>query len=93
MPETKSIDSEEPVAGIADNPVIKKGPILVGDDDPTLCLLCTKILGTRGMEVETANDGEEAIRKVTSGSSSSDLKLRGMDGIECLKRLRGENCR
>lgn len=70
MPETKSTDSEEPVAGIADNLVREKSPILVDDD-------------------------EEAIWKATSGDFRIivlDLKLPGIFGTECLKRLRSEGC-
>ena len=49
------------------------------------------------MEVETANDEEEAIHKATSGDFqiiALDLKFPGMmDGIESLKRLKGEGRR
>ena len=46
--------------------------------------------------MHTAADGEEAVRKIQAQAYRVvllDLKMPGMDGIECLKRLKSEGCR
>ena len=48
------------------------------------------------MDVKTAGDGEEAVRLAAAAEFRIillDLKLPGMDGLECLKRLKAEGCR
>ncbi len=45
----------------------------------------------RGLDVDTANSGTEALEKVTKGSFDAvvlDLAMPGMDGIETLRLLR-----
>ena len=99
MTESNAIESERRPADAGTGSLAQpaeKGPVLLVDDDPSIRLLCTKILGMKGLEVHTASDGEEAIRKVAAGDYRIvllDLKLPGMDGIECLKRLKAEGCR
>ena len=46
--------------------------------------------------MHTAADGEEAVRKIQAQAYRVvllDLKMPGMDGIECLQRLKSEGCR
>ncbi|MDA0334448.1 MAG: DNA-binding response regulator [bacterium] len=76
--------------------LLDDGPILVVDDDEALRRLCTRVLAARGYEVHTACDGEEAVRKVQSHAYRVvllDLKMPGMDGIECLKQMKARGCR
>ena len=74
----------------------EEGPILVVDDDPAMRSLCSHVLQLKGYEVHTAGDGEEAVRLAGRDSYRVillDLKLPGIDGIETLRRLKGEGCR
>ena len=73
-----------------------EGPILVVDDDASLRRLCTQLLTARGYQVHTAGDGEEALLLVAKTDYRVvllDLKMPGMDGLECLRRLKAEGCR
>ena len=70
--------------------------VLVVDDEPGLVSLLKMWLESDGYEVHTASDGEGAVRKVRDNAYRVvllDLKMPGMDGIECLKRLKAEGCR
>ena len=76
--------------------ILDGGPILVVDDDEAVRRLCARVLGARGYEVHTASDGEAALEKAGDNAYRVvllDLKMPGMDGIECLKRLKSAGCR
>ncbi|MBQ35137.1 MAG: hypothetical protein CME04_01995 [Gemmatimonadaceae bacterium] len=86
--------TEQPLPSTAE--LLDDAPILVVDDDEALRRLCARVLSSRGYEVHTAEDGEEAVRKVQIQAYRVvllDLKMPGMDGIECLKRMKSEGCR
>ncbi|MFH1572182.1 MAG: DNA-binding response regulator [Gemmatimonadota bacterium] len=75
---------------------LEQRPILVVDDDEPLRRLCVEVLRLRGHQADTAADGEEALRLARERDYRVillDLKLPGMDGIECLRRLKGEGFR
>jgi YesN/AraC family two-component response regulator len=75
---------------------LDEAPILVVDDDESMRRLCTRLLASRGYTVQTAADGEEAVRMVQQQAYRVvllDLQMPGMDGIECLKRMKAEGCR
>jgi CheY-like chemotaxis protein len=69
--------------------------ILVVDDDDSIRELMTIILESQGYEVETAEDGAEALERVRRGSPPSlvllDLMMPGMDGIAFLRELRSDD--
>ncbi|MFA5112034.1 MAG: sigma-54 dependent transcriptional regulator [Desulfobaccales bacterium] len=67
--------------------------ILVVDDDPALRQSLQEVLETEGYEVTTAADGEQGLVLLKEQSFDlvlSDLALPGMDGMDLLKYLVGE---
>ncbi|MFC1526076.1 response regulator [Candidatus Latescibacterota bacterium] len=71
-------------------------PLLVVDDEEAVRRLCAEVLSLRGHDVHTAADAEEALRMVAKEDYRVvllDLKLPGMDGIECLRQLKAEGFR
>jgi len=69
----------------------KKHTILVVDDEESVRLLYKEELEEEGYSVITAEDGEEAIRKVSLRRPdliTLDIRMPGMDGIEVLHRIR-----
>ncbi len=86
-PETPQLSTAE---------LLDDAPILVVDDDESLRNLCLRVLTAQGHQAHTACNGEEAIDKVRAQAYRIvllDLKMSGMDGIECMKRLKAEGCR
>ena len=86
-PETPQLSTAE---------LLDDAPILVVDDDASLRNLCLRVLTAQGHQAHTACNGEEAIDKVRAQAYRIvllDLKMSGMDGIECMKRLKAEGCR
>ena len=64
--------------------------VLVVDDDPAERSGLLNILGALGHTAEEAEDGEQAIEKLGSGSYDAiitDLVMPGMDGFALLRRL------
>jgi two-component system NtrC family sensor kinase len=91
---------ELPVLGSAEEaappaPALAQAPanpqrILVVDDEPAIRDLLAKALATEGHEVDLAEDGEEAWRKVqgqTYGCILLDLKMPGMSGQQLYHRI------
>ncbi len=71
--------------------------ILVIDDEKNMCELLRMFLVGEGYQVETANSGAEAIRKIKEDAVPdliiSDLRLPDTEGLEILDRLNSLNCR
>ncbi len=68
--------------------------VLVADDDLGICRSLTEILEGDGCEVETANDGREALRRIESSHFDaviSDVVMPNMDGYELYKTLKASN--
>lgn len=69
--------------------------ILVVDDDPGILRIVSTILISEGYRVETAANGEEALRQVDADPPSLvllDMRMPIMDGWEFAREVRGRGC-
>jgi len=65
--------------------------ILIIDDDQLVIKSLSRYLKSRGYEVTTAENGEEALKEVDSANFDliiSDIRMPGMNGIETLRNIR-----
>ena len=65
--------------------------ILVVDDEEIVIRSCVRILGESGYQVEAAQSGAEALRKVEEGRYDVmilDIMMPKMDGLEVLQRVK-----
>jgi len=68
--------------------------ILIIDDEKAIRNVLKEILANEGFTVEEANDGEEGLKKFTSGSYDvvlCDIKMPKLDGIEFLQKVIDSN--
>ncbi len=68
-----------------------QGRLLVVDDEKALVLALKGLLTKEGYQVETAGSGEEALRRVETGSFHlmiTDLSMNGISGMQLLERSR-----
>jgi len=77
-----------------------KQKVLVMDDDPSICKICTLLLNRIGYEVDTAPSGETAVTLFAQALNDKtpyfavilDLTVQtGMGGLDALKKLRALN--
>ena len=65
--------------------------ILLVDDDPNLLVLLADQLRSDGFEIQTARDGEEALRRLDSGWPDLlivDMMMRHMDGLTLAREVK-----
>ncbi len=65
--------------------------ILVVDDDPSVRSLVRDVLEVEGYEVDVADDGFSALRRIEAGHPDAvvlDVMMPGMDGHAVLSRVR-----
>jgi len=65
--------------------------ILIVDDEPTVCHSLGQALAGEGYDIDTAESGEEALRKIEGGAYGAvicDLMMPGLSGLDLLKTLR-----
>jgi CheY-like chemotaxis protein len=68
--------------------------VLVIDDDPHMGLILTRILRKHGFKIMVATDGPSGLALARENCPDLillDIIMRGMDGIEVAKRLRGDS--
>ncbi len=68
-----------------------QGRVLVVDDEKAMVLALKGLLSKEGYQVETAGSGEEAVRRIETGSFHlviTDLSMNGMNGVQVLERAR-----
>ncbi len=71
-----------------------KANVLVVDDEEQFLKVFSQRLEGRGLKVDTATTGEEAIKTAKSKEFDAiilDLVMPGMSGLETLKRIKSEN--
>ena len=72
----------------------RTGSILVVDDELDVRVILSKRLGRLGHSVDSASDGEEALRQIEEKSFDVvllDIEMPGMSGLEVLKTLREQH--
>src|SRR5690349_2883104 len=72
----------------------RTGRILIVDDEANARTALAELLRDEGYEVETAADAFKGLGKVRAFSPHvviTDLKMPGMDGIELVQKIRGED--
>lgn len=65
--------------------------VLLIDDDELVLKTLARFLKTYGYNVEPAQSGEEALKKIEKASFDlviTDIRMPGVDGIETIKRIR-----
>jgi DNA-binding NtrC family response regulator len=65
--------------------------ILVVDDEEIVLRSCLRILGGNGHQIDTAPDGQEALRRIEDNSYDIvilDIMMPNVDGIEVLRRVK-----
>lgn len=84
--------AELPADAIATADVNTAPRVLVVDDDPIMRLLGSRLLGDAGYNVETANDGVEALERLERRNDVNivvtDVHMPRMGGVELLRALR-----
>lgn len=71
-----------------------KANVLIVDDEEQFLDVLSQRLKTRGVKIDTAASGEEALKRAKSKDFDAivlDLVMPGLTGLETLKRLRAEN--
>ena len=70
---------------------MKKSPILIIDDEKNIRLTLSHALAPLEVEIDTASNGEEGLKKLGMkefGLILLDLRMPGMDGMEVLRQVR-----
>ena len=68
--------------------------ILVIDDEPIVCERIKSSLEKFGIDVETFTESKSAVRRITEEKFNivvTDLKMKGLDGIEILRLVKEVN--
>lgn len=74
--------------------MIKRGKVLVIDDEPSIVDLFTEYLNGQGFDVISAGGGEEGLDRLRLDGPDIvllDMRMPGLDGLETLRRIRKIN--
>lgn len=86
--------SETPAAMVIDLARSMASPsILVVDDDHAVCQMLAQFLVDHGYQATTAYSGPEALALASAETPDLvllDLRMPGMDGVECLRQLKAQ---
>jgi PAS domain S-box-containing protein len=97
LPRTSDPAPAVPVAAVSEPKAVEgKERILVVDDEELVRLVTKAVLAYRGYRIVEAEDGEDALRKYSTGPGSFDLVLMDMhmpklNGYDALLRIRELN--
>jgi two-component system response regulator ResD len=72
----------------------RRGSVLVVDDEPTIAEVVSRYMERAGYATRVAGDGYEALRLAREERPDLvvlDIMLPGIDGLEVMRRLRGED--
>lgn len=75
-------------------PAARKAQILIADDDQTVQILYTRILGSRGYDIRCSGNGDDvlaALHEQRPDLLLLDLNMPGKGGLEVLKLLRRDD--
>jgi len=87
--EEKQVKMVEPAAEEPEK--VAKARILVVDDEPTNLQYLSDVFTGEGHEVETVDNGGDALEMIEKGSYDlilADIKMPGMSGMELYKRVK-----
>ena len=65
--------------------------LLIVDDEPKIRAMLADCLLEEGLSIDTAGSGEEALAKIAQAPPDAillDVKMKGMSGLELLRRVR-----
>jgi two-component system response regulator AtoC len=68
-----------------------QGRVLVVDDEKAMCVALKGLLGKEGYQVEATTSGEEALRRIETGSFHvviTDLSMNGVGGMQVLEHAK-----
>ncbi|ETP71812.1 response regulator (CheY receiver domain and winged-helix DNA-binding domain-containing protein) [Lachnospiraceae bacterium JC7] len=68
--------------------------VLIVDDDVNICRLLEKVMRSNEITSETANSGQEALMKISSGMYDlilMDVTLGDMEGFDVIKKIRADH--
>jgi DNA-binding NtrC family response regulator len=94
MTETPSQHPDTHLVNTLRDMIVPKEHILVVDDDPVFREMLSLYLGGQGYNIDTADNGEDAIGKFKPGVYGCvicDFSMPGIDGIELLRRLKAQD--
>jgi DNA-binding NtrC family response regulator len=80
---------------ISGAPKVPRRILIVDDADEPRAILAIALRTINGTMVETANDAEDALRRMTTNAVDvlvTDVRMRGMTGLELLAKLRERSC-